>query len=101
MKNAKKIGIPFEKGNKGKPKGAVNKVTQQARELFVEFMEGEVDNVKNSFAIVRETDHSKYLDLMAKYFPYFIPKKAELDHTNKGNAFEAPIINVLPKSDAI
>ena len=60
------------KGKKtgGRSKGIENKVTSQARELFTEFMEGEVDNVKQSFAIVRETDHSKYLDLMAKYFPH-------------------------------
>lgn len=69
----------FEKGNAGKPKGAVNKATQQARELFTTIMEGEVDNIQESLEKVRKKDHGRYLDVLSKFLPYFIPKKVELN----------------------
>lgn len=69
----------FKKGNKGKPKGAENKTTKQAREIFVSIMEGEVDNIKDSLDRIRKKDHGKYLEVLAKFFPYFIPKKLEVD----------------------
>jgi hypothetical protein len=79
--------MPFKKGKsgnpKGKPKGSENKTTSEARQLFTSFMEGEVDKVKESFEKVRAKDHAKYLELLSKYFPYFIPKKSESDHNLK------------------
>ncbi len=67
----------FEKGNKGKPKGAVNKVTQSARELFLETLEGQSEHIAEAFDKVRVESPSKYLDLFAKYAQYFVPKKTE------------------------
>ena len=69
----------FEKGNKagGRTKGAVNKVTQSARELFLETLEGQSEHLAEAFAKVREESPSKYLDLFAKYAQYFVPKKTE------------------------
>lgn len=57
----------------GKPKGAENKTTKQARELFVQILEGQVDHIQEAFEQVREKDPSKYLDLFAKYAKYFVP----------------------------
>ena len=67
----------FEKGNKGKPEGAVNKVTQSARELFLETLEGQSEHLSEAFEKVRKESPSKYLDLFAKYAQYFVPKKTE------------------------
>ncbi len=64
-------------GNTGKPPGAVTKITQEARELFVSILEGEVDYIKDAFQHVRESDPAKYLELYAKYAQYFVPKKVE------------------------
>lgn len=69
----------FQKGNKGKPKGAVNKATRKAKELFLEIMDGEVDNIKNSLDELRKKDKGRYLEVLSKFFPYFIPKKVEID----------------------
>lgn len=69
----------FQKGNKGKPKGAVNKATKQARQLFTEIMEGEVDNIKDSLEALRKRDKGRYLEVLSKFFPYFIPKKVEIE----------------------
>lgn len=73
------MGKKFEKGNAGKPKGAENKTTKAAKELFVSIMEGEVDNIKASLDKIRVKDPGKYLEVLAKFFPYFIPKKLEID----------------------
>ena len=66
----------------GKPKGAQNKVTQTARELFVATLEGQVPFLSDSFVKVRDEDPAKYLDLFAKYAQYFVPK--QVDITTKG-----------------
>lgn len=73
------MGKKFKEGNPGKPKGAVNKVTQTARELFVSIMEGEQQHIKECLDAVREKDQAKYLEVLSKFYPYFIPKKIEVD----------------------
>jgi len=69
----------FEKGNEGKPKGATNKVTQEARELFLQTLESQVPNIMQAFEDVREKNPAQYLDLFAKYAQYFVPKKTQTD----------------------
>jgi hypothetical protein len=69
----------FQKGNAGKPKGAENKTNKAARELFLSIMEGQQGYIEESLAEVRKKDHAKFLELLSKFYPYFIPKKIELD----------------------
>ena len=72
--------MPFKKGNKegnGRPKGAENKLNKEAKELFIETLEGQVPNIQDAFDKVREESPSKYLELFAKYAMYFVPKKTE------------------------
>lgn len=71
----------FAKGNPGKPKGAENKLKQEARQLFLETLEGQVPNIQEAFEKVRKENPEKYLDLFAKYAQYFVPKKTENDTT--------------------
>lgn len=73
----------FEKGNSGKPKGATNKVTQEARELFLQTLEAQVPNIMEAFNEVREKNPVQYLDLFAKYAQYFVPKKTSLEGGDK------------------
>ncbi len=77
-----KESTQFKKGNPGKPHGAENKVDKAAKELFIDIMEGEVDNIKESLDELRKENKGKYLEVLAKFFPYFIPKK--LEHTLPG-----------------
>lgn len=69
----------FKEGNTGKPKGAENKTTKAAKELFVSIMEGEVDNIKTSLKKIRIKDPARYLEVLSKFYPYFMPKKLEVD----------------------
>lgn len=74
--------MAFEKGNKlgkGRPKGAENKLTAEAREIFIQTLENQVPNIEEAFSKVLEQSPSKYLDLFAKYAQYFVPKKTETD----------------------
>lgn len=78
-------GKPFEKGKaSGKPKGAENKVSRAAKELFLEIMESQVDNIEASLSAIREKDHAKYLEVLSKFFPYFIPKKLDISTPKEG-----------------
>lgn len=74
---------PFEKGNPGKPKGATNKVTQEARVLFLQTLEAQVPNIMQAFQEVRDKNPAQYLDLFAKYAQYFVPKKTSLEGGDK------------------
>ena len=75
--------MPFKKGEsgnpKGKKKGTPNKKTAEARELFLNTLEGQVENIEDAFQKVLEKSPEKYLDLLSKYMQYFIPKKTEQD----------------------
>lgn len=74
----------FEKGNPGKPKGSESKVTKQAKELFLEIMEGEVDHIKDALESVRKKDKGKYLEVLSKFMPYFIAKKVDISTPTDG-----------------
>ena len=67
----------FEKGNKGKPKGAVNKITQTSREIFLETLEGQAEHIAEAFEQIRKDNPRAYLEVFAKYAQYFVPKKTE------------------------
>jgi len=74
--------MPFEKGHKlgkGRPKGADNKLSKEAREIFIETLEGQVPNIEDAFSKVLKESPSKYLELFAKYAQYFVPKKTETE----------------------
>lgn len=75
--------MPFEKGQsgnaKGRPKGSNNKLQQEARELFIETLEGQVGNIDEAFKKVYDKNPAKFLELFAKYAQYFVPKKTETD----------------------
>ena len=63
----------------GRQKGTPNKMTSEAREVFIKTLEGQVPNIEKAFADVLSKSPEKYLDLFAKYAQYFVPKKTESD----------------------
>jgi hypothetical protein len=72
--------IPFAKGNPGKPKGAVNKVSQKVRESIVEFLENNVDQIQMDFDTLKPRER---LDFIADLIPYAAPKlqSIQMDHS--------------------
>lgn len=72
--------VKGKSGNpKGRPKGAKDKVGSTARELFVQVMEGEMENIQDSLAILRENSDEKYLKALSSMMPYFMPKQSETE----------------------
>jgi hypothetical protein len=72
--------MAFKKGNeegKGRPKGVENKITKEARDIFLETLEGQAPHIAAAFEEVRRDNPRAYLDLFAKYAQYFVPKKTE------------------------
>lgn len=74
----------------GSRKGKENKTTGKARELFVQIMEGEVDYIQQALEAVRKKNPADYLNVLSKFYPYFIPK--QVDITSKGESFLPPTI---------
>lgn len=81
--------MPFKKGHKeatGRPKGSENKLTKEARELFIETLEGQVPNIEDAFKKVYKDNPAKFLELFAKYAQYFVPRKTEAEVKGELNA---------------
>ena len=93
--------MPFEKGNKegkGRSKGSENKLTKEARTIFLETLEGQAPHIAEAFEKVRDENPKAYLDLFAKYAQYFVPKKTENSHDHSGNLTQN-IINLGSGTD--
>lgn len=82
----------FAKGNSGRKKGAVNRLTNNARILFLQTLENQVPNIEQAFDDVRAKNPKEYLDLFAKYAQYFVPKKTDL--TSDNEKISTTIINL-------
>jgi hypothetical protein len=67
----------------GKPKGALNKTTKEARLLFMQIMDGEIDHIATALEAVRNESPAKYLDVMAKLFQYSMPKQLDVKTDDK------------------
>lgn len=100
----------FEKGNKlgGRPKGSVDKVSREARLLFVKVLSDQVPYIEDSLNKVREKDPAKYLDLMCKFAQYFVPKMVHVTGLEKTanipiTSWAEPqpkVIDITPQDDS-
>jgi hypothetical protein len=78
---------------KGRPKGAVNRVTSEFRETVKCLLEDNADNVSKWLELVAEGDELKQirpdpykaLDMLAKLAEYATPKLARTEHTGSDN----------------
>ena len=74
--------MAFQKGQvsnpEGRPKGAGNKLTQEARALFLRTIEDQMEHIAPAFEAVRQDNPAEYLKILEKYAQYFIPKKVDI-----------------------
>tara|TARA_R110000868_G_scaffold35798_1_gene127853 strand:- start:22250 stop:22588 length:339 start_codon:yes stop_codon:yes gene_type:complete len=84
--------MPFEKGNEGRPKGSVNKITQEARSLFLQTIESQMPHLDDAFEAVRLENPAEYLKIVEKYAQYFIAKKVDI--TSKDNQLNASLTQI-------
>lgn len=88
------------KGQKtgGRVKGTQNKVTQELRERFKEFAEGNFDTCQQWLDRIAENDPAEAFRLYLSLTERVIGKLASqnIDLSSGGNPIAAPVINILP-----
>jgi len=76
-----------ETGNpNGRPKGAENITTKVGKELLIEVIEGQMQNVQAALEKLLKEDTKAYLDVLTKYMKFVIPEKTDL--SNNGKSFD-------------
>lgn len=77
---------PFAKGNKGKPKGATNKLTRTVKEVFTNVFEKMQGDPNVKLETWGKENPTEFYRLCAKLIP------AAVDVTSNGETFNAPQI---------
>ena len=62
----------------GRQKGTPNKSTEKAKALFVDIMSGNVKKFKIALDYLYKKDKIKWLDVVNKFFPYYLPRKQDI-----------------------
>ena len=70
----------FKKGDgrKRRPKGAVNRTTKEAHELFMFIMNRQVENIEGALIKINREDPEKYINALSKLMQYYIPRKTDV-----------------------
>lgn len=84
-------GRPFEKGNPGKPKGAVSEKTKMWEELGQYIV---TEGAERAMQVLAKMDDDQFLEQYMKMLEYFKPKQARVTHA--GDA-EAPVQIIVPE----
>ena len=94
--------MPFKKGQSGNPagrdKGVGNKSTEKAKELFITIMSGNVKKFKTALDYLYKEDKIKWLDVVNKFFPYYLPRQTDI--TSDGESIK-PDINISVVNEKI
>ena len=67
----------------GKPKGAQNRTTKEAKELLEKILFGQVEGIEEALKEIKEKDPARYLDACSKLFTYVMPKKTDMTSGDK------------------
>ena len=68
----------FEKGHKlstGRPKGSVNKVSKEIREVSAMILQGEIETLKERLKSLNDSDYIKAIGLL---FKYCVPQQQQI-----------------------
>jgi hypothetical protein len=84
-------GGTWKKGQGGKPKGALNRTTKQAKEILEKVMFGQIENISSALDSLYQKDQARYLDACSKLFTYVLPKKTDVTSDDK------PIVQQVTK----
>ena len=78
------VGRPFEKGNKGRPKGSKDKVSSDVKQWFLDTFEaiGGVDEMASHFKLAK--NKTQFYTLLAKLLPKTIEATLDVNHDIAG-----------------
>jgi hypothetical protein len=72
----------FQKGHKGfKPKGAISETTKEAKELLLNVISKEAENIESVLEIIRKENPIEYMKIIVKLLPFILPKHLDLGVT--------------------
>jgi hypothetical protein len=72
----------FEKGNqlsKGRPPGAINRSTEQAKLTIARLANRGLDNIAEDLDKIRKSDPIEAAKIYLKLLEYIVPKKAQME----------------------
>lgn len=78
--------MPFVKGNqlgKGRPAGAINRSTEQAKLAIARLANRGLDNITEDFEKIRKENPIEAAKLYLKLLEYIVPKKSALEITGE------------------
>lgn len=75
----------FKKGNAGKPKGAVHKTTQKAKEIILAAIDNNSELFNETMLELQEKEPREWAKIMVKLMDFVLPKKIDIDHTTQGD----------------
>lgn len=83
---------------KGKPKGAQNRTTKQAKEFLEFMMFGQLENMNDALNTLYIKDQRSYLDACSKLFTYVLPKKTDITSGDEKIVTQLPGITIITKN---
>lgn len=69
-------------GSGGRPKGKPNRTTTAMRDMIIDIVNSQLDNVYDALEEIREKDKVQYLKLTQKFAEMVLPKQQEVELTN-------------------
>lgn len=93
-----KTSTSFKKGQGGKPKGAKNRTTKEAKEFLEFVMFGQLENINSALITLHKKDPAKYLDACSKLFTYVLPKKTDVTSDDKPIVQQLPNVIIVPRN---
>lgn len=67
----------------GRPKGSTNKSTEAAKQIVVDFVGKNVEEMQELFDIIKKDDPKKAFDILYAGLEYVIPKLARTENYNE------------------
>jgi len=82
----------------GRQKGTPNKTTQEAKELFIEIMSGNIPKFKTALDELYKKNKIQWLYVVNRFFPYYLPRQTDI--TSDGESIK-PDINISVVNEKI
>lgn len=69
-------------GSGGRPKGKPNRTTTAMREMIIDIVNSQLDNVYEALEEIREKDKAQFIKLTQKFAEMVLPKQQEIALTD-------------------
>jgi len=97
--------MPFQPGNKlskGRPAGAINRSTEQAKLAIARLANRGLDNISEDLEKIRKSDPVEAAKLYLKLLEYIVPKKAAIELSGEINQkIQQVSVQITQSTDAI